>query len=292
VREQIATPGKTREIIKNYGIRVSKKLGQNFLADGNIVSKMIESAELKKDDLVIEIGPGIGALTQQILQKITAGYLFAIEKDHLLIDVLRDLFSHDDNLELICEDILNIDWQNFFNQKGLEGRGVKVLASLPYYITTPIIMGLLESGVRFSRLILMVQKEVAERMAATSGQKDYGALSIAVQYYSRIKVVHIVPPTVFIPKPGVYSSIVLLEPYVQLPVRVLDQKFFFAIVRAIFQQRRKNIKNALSRAAGINLTKETVLETLTFLGIDQNIRGEKLEIEEIANLSNQLWKRV
>jgi len=292
MREQIATPGKTREIMKNYGIRVSKKLGQNFLADGNIVSKMIESAELKKDDIVIEIGPGIGALTQQILQNITAGYLFAIEKDHLFIDVLRDLFSQYTSLELINEDILNIDWQNFFNQKGLEEKEVKILASLPYYITTPIIMGLLESRVRFSRLVLMVQKEVAERMAATSGHKDYGALSIAVQYYSRIKVVHIVPPTVFIPKPGVYSSIVLLEPYVQLPVRVLDQKFFFAIVRAIFQQRRKNIKNALSRAAGINLTKETVLETLTFLGIDQNIRGEKLEIEEIANLSNQLWKRV
>lgn len=291
MKESIATPGKTKEILQKYNLKLAKGLGQNFLVNRNIINKIITAAKLKEDDLVIEIGPGIGALTQAILNRLTSGRLFAIEKDKRLIEVLADQFSNNNRLELINQDVLKIEWRDFLRRWDLKEGEIKVLANLPYYITTPIIMSLLESGVKFSRLVFMVQKEVAERMVALPGGKDYGALSIAVQYYSKAEIIHTVSPAVFIPQPEVYSTVIALEPYPEPPVKVLKKDFFFKIVRAIFQQRRKNIKNALSKAANINLKKERVLESLAELDIDQRIRGEKLTLKQIAELSNLLWKK-
>ncbi|AZO93240.1 16S rRNA (adenine(1518)-N(6)/adenine(1519)-N(6))-dimethyltransferase RsmA [Halocella sp. SP3-1] len=288
----IASPDKTREILKENKIRLSKGLGQNFLIDRKIVDIIIETATLTANDSVIEIGPGIGSLTQGILERLSSGSLMAIEKDSRLIKVLTAQFSGYNNLDLINKDVLDIEWHSFFREKKLKDGEVKVLANLPYYITTPIIMNLLESNVLFKQLIFMVQREVAERMAASPGGKEYGVLSIAVQFFARVEIVHEVSPSVFIPRPDVYSTVITLYPHQKPPVEVVDRQFFFQVVRAIFQQRRKNIKNGLSKAAKLNFTREEVVSSLAEVGIDPRIRGEKLSISVLAKLSNSLWEKI
>lgn len=289
MEDSIATPKHTRRILDRYGLKLHKGLGQNFLIDQNIIEKIIDSADIKGDELIVEIGPGIGSLTQAILDRLTSGILVAIEKDSRFIEVLSDVFSGDNRLKLVNKDVLDIDWGNIIKRWNINNSNVKLLANLPYYITTPIIMGILESNTNFSSLTFMVQKEVADRMVASPGGKDYGSLSIAVQFYAKINIVSLVPPTVFIPRPNVYSSIVSLIPYKKSPVKVKNKDFFFKVVKAIFQQRRKNIKNALRIAPDLTLNKEVIIPALEKAGIDQKIRGEKLSINEIAFLSNIIW---
>jgi 16S rRNA (adenine1518-N6/adenine1519-N6)-dimethyltransferase len=286
----IATPGRTKEILTNYGIRLSRKLGQNFLVDHNIIEIIIKAAEVGGNDIVLEIGPGIGSLTQAILEKLKDGKLIAIEKDDRMIQVLRDLFRGETRLELINRDVLEIDWFSFYRERELLEGELKVLANLPYYITTPIIMSLLESGIRFQGMVFMVQKEVAERMVARSGGKDYGALSVAVQYYAIPEIIHEVSPNVFIPRPEVSSAVIKLTPSEGLTVSPVNEKFFFSIVKALFQQRRKTIKNALSKAVNLTLSNEVVEKSLAEIGLDPRIRGERLSPEEIVRLSNTLWQ--
>lgn len=290
VTKVIATPGRTKEIIKKYNLKLKKSLGQNFLIDNNIINIILEAGNISPDDKLIEIGPGIGSLTQGLLVKLSEdGKLYAVEKDKRMTNILSELFD-DNRLEVINRDVLEIDWKDFFSRNNLNNQTVKVLANLPYYITSPIIMSILESMVRFDSLIFMVQKEVAERMAAEPGDKDYGILSIAVQYYSLPEIVHIVSPEVFIPRPGVSSAIIKLKPYKTSPIKVLNRKYFFQIVKAVFQQRRKNIKNGLTKAANINLEKKIVLKSLSELDVDPRIRGEKLSVSKFAELSNLLYK--
>lgn len=289
MEKRIATPTVTREILADYQIRLSKALGQNFLIDGNIIEKIVNIAEIKSGDQIIEIGPGIGSLTQALLERIEDGRLFAIEKDERMIRILKELFQAE-QLTLIHRDVLDIDWPEFFTENALLDKPVKLAANLPYYITTPIIMGLLEARVPVERYVFMVQKEVAERMVAKPGGKDYGALSIAVQYYTRPEICHIVPPSVFIPQPDVKSAIIKLETNETPPVQLEDERFFFQIVQAIFQQRRKNLKNSLSKAANIRLDRELIEESLQEMGIPEGTRGEMLDLSEIGQLSNILFK--
>ena len=289
MEKRIATPTVTREILADYQIRLSKALGQNFLIDGNIIEKIVNIAEIKSGDQIIEIGPGIGSLTQALLERIEDGRLFAIEKDERMVRILKELFQAE-QLTLIHRDVLDIDWPEFFTENALLDKPVKLAANLPYYITTPIIMGLLEARVPVERYVFMVQKEVAERMVAKPGGKDYGALSIAVQYYTRPEICHIVPPSVFIPQPDVKSAIIKLETNETPPVQLEDERFFFQIVQAIFQQRRKNLKNSLSKAANIRLDRELIEESLQEIGIPEGTRGEMLDLSEIGQLSNILFK--
>lgn len=286
----IATPGKTKELLNKYNLRLSKSLGQNFLVDRNIIDIIINSADIENEDIVIEIGPGIGSLTQAILENDPDKFL-AIEKDSRMTKVLKEIFEQE-YIEIINKDVLDIDWQDFLSKRNLLDKKIKLLANLPYYITTPIIMGLLEAEVPIERYIFMVQKEVAERMAASPGGKEYGALSIAVQYYSLPEIVHIVPPSVFIPQPSVESAIICLKTNQEPPVQLKDEQFFFQIVKAIFQQRRKNIKNALSKAANIDLDRDLVVESLGDMGLDTRIRGEKLDIQQIGQLSNIIFDKI
>ncbi|MFW5988479.1 MAG: 16S rRNA (adenine(1518)-N(6)/adenine(1519)-N(6))-dimethyltransferase RsmA, partial [bacterium] len=250
----IANPGVTMEILDDYQLHLYKGMGQNLLVDQNILDIIVDSAGLKANDTVIEIGPGIGSLTQKILEVLNDGILIAIEKDKRLIEVLQDIFNEESNLELVKKDVLDINWIKFLKNRNISDKDqVKVLANLPYYITTPIIMNTLESDFRFSRMVFMVQKEVGERMVAVPGNKDFGALTVAVQYLARAEIVHTVSPNVFMPRPGVESSIIKLEPYSKPQYTVKNKEFLFKIVKSIFQQRRKNIKNSLTKASLINL---------------------------------------
>lgn len=286
----IAVPHVTQKILREFKISLSKGLGQNFLINRGIIDKIVLAGEINKEDNIIEIGPGIGSLTQAVLEKLGQGKLFAIEKDDRLVKVLQKIINSE-KLVLINKDVLDIEWGAFFTEHSLNNKSVKLLANLPYYITTPIIMGLLEAKVPIDKYVFMVQKEVAERMAAKPGGKDYGALSIAVQYYSSPEIIQVIPPDVFVPQPDVYSAVIKLERNEEPPVELEDEGFFFQVVRAIFQQRRKNIKNALSKAANITIDKNIVLECLEELGIDQNIRGEKLDLVKIGILSNLLYQK-
>ena len=286
----IANPTTTKKILNKYNFNLKKKLGQNMLVDPNILDRMIGSANLAEDDTVIEIGSGIGSLTQKILAELNSGYLIAVEKDNKFIKILKDIFEDADQLEIINQDIRDIDWNSFLNSRELNSENVKIMGNLPYYITTPIIMDLLENDVTFNRLVFMVQKEVAERIVANPGTKDFGALSVAAQFYSKPKLETTVSPEVFIPQPRVHSSIVTFQPYLESPFKVDDKEFFFKVVKAIFQLRRKNIKNSLTKASVIDLSKDTVIQGLKECGIDRRIRGEKLSIEKMVYLSNVLNK--
>lgn len=292
MEKRIATPFRTKEILNKYNIRLSKKMGQNFLIDSNIIDIIITAGNINKDDVIIEIGAGIGSLTEGILSAVETGKVIAIEKDNRLVNILNDIFNNCQKLDIISIDVLDIDWKSFFEEKGLKGKNVKIMANLPYYITTPIIMRLLESEVVFNNLVLMTQKEVADRIVADPGSKNYGALSLAVQFHACPEIIHTLTPNVFIPRPQVNSAIIRLKPYSQHPVELQDEDFFFAVIKAIFQQRRKNIKNGLTKAANINLNRELVLKSLHEIGLDHRIRGEKLSLEQIAKLSNVLYKNM
>jgi len=284
---QIATPSTTREIINKYGIRLHKSLGQNFLIEPKYIEKIVDASGVNQSQVVVEIGPGIGALTQALAEK--AGLIIAVEIDRNLISVLKEMFSLKENVRVIYGDAVKVDFDQIVKDQVEEGvlLPYKVIANLPYYITTPIIMRLLEEGFNFSSLVLMVQKEVAQRMLAVPGTKDYGALSIGVQYYCQPSMVTIVPPTVFYPRPEVESAIIKLDRREQPKVKVKDEKVFFSLVKAAFGQRRKTLLNALANS-GFPLNKEKWLELLEDIPIEPQRRGETLSLEEFALLADKV----
>lgn len=289
----LATPTATAGIIKKYGFNFQKKFGQNFLIDANILEKIIDAAEITKEDCVIEIGPGIGTMTQYLAEH--AGWVAAVEIDKNLIPILNETLSEYDNVTVINEDILKVDIGKLAQEKN-EGRPVKVVANLPYYITTPIIMGLFESHVPLSSITIMVQKEVADRMQVGPGTKDYGALSLAVQYYARPEIVMNVPPTCFMPRPNVGSAVIRLTRFKEPPVSVESEKKLFSIIRAAFNQRRKTLANALANSSSLvdgkgnmmNVTRQDVYDALDTMGLGQTIRGEALTLKQFAEISNLL----
>lgn len=283
----LGIPSNTIEILQKYNFNFQKKFGQNFLIDTNILEKIIDSAEITKDDCVLEIGPGIGTMTQYLAER--AGEVVAVEIDKNLIPILTDTLSAYSNVTIINEDILKVDINKLCDEKN-GGRPIKVVANLPYYITTPIIMGLFESHVPLKSITVMVQKEVADRMQVGPGTKDYGALSLAVQFYAKPEVVCQVPPTCFIPKPGVGSAVIRLLRYEEPPVQVKDENKMFAIIRAAFNQRRKTLVNSLGNASGINVSKDAVSQAIEDMNLSSTIRGEALTLEQFARLSDLLYK--
>lgn len=280
----LGNPGSTLMILDKYHFTFQKKFGQNFLIDDHILTKIVDAAEITPDDLVLEIGPGIGTMTQYLAER--AREVVAVEIDKALIPVLNDTLSGYPNVTIINEDILKLDIQKLVNERN-GGEPVKVVANLPYYITTPIIMGLFESHVPLKSITIMIQKEVAQRMKVGPGSKDYGALSLAVSYYSRVNEVAIVSPSCFIPKPNVESAVVRLDVYDKPPVETKDPEAMFKIIRASFQQRRKTLVNSLSNA-GIGLKKEQILSALVQMEKPEMIRGETFTLEEFAKLSDLL----
>ena len=248
----LGNPGNTIEALRKYNFNFQKRFGQNFLIDANILEKIIRSAEVRKDDFVLEIGPGIGTMTQYLCE--SAGRVAAVEIDRNLIPILEDTLKEYDNAEIICGDILKLDLDDFVREKN-EGKPIKIVANLPYYITTPIVMGILESGIPVESMTIMVQKEVAGRMQARPGSKDYGALSLAVQYYAEPKVVANVPPNCFMPRPNVGSAVIRLVRRQAPPVNVEDERLMFSIIRASFNQRRKTLANGLKNNGGFSLSK-------------------------------------
>ena len=282
----LGIPSHTIEILQKYNFNFQKKFGQNFLIDSNILEKIVDSAEITREDCVLEIGPGIGTMTQYLAER--AGEVVAVEIDKNLIPILEDTLSEYSNVTVINEDILKVDIKKLAEEKNA-GRPIKVVANLPYYITTPIIMGLFESHVPLKSITVMVQKEVADRMQVGPGTKDYGALSLAVQFYAKPEVICQVPPTCFIPRPGVGSAVIRLTRYEEPPVRVQDEKAMFALIRAAFNQRRKTLSNALSNAPGLHVTREQVNAVLEQMDISLTIRGEALTLEEFARCSDLLF---
>ncbi|ANA80212.1 16S rRNA (adenine(1518)-N(6)/adenine(1519)-N(6))-dimethyltransferase RsmA [Paenibacillus glucanolyticus] len=285
--EDISTPRRTKEIISRHGFSFKKSLGQNFLIDQNILYKIVEAAGLDEDKGALEIGPGIGALTEKLAQ--TAGTVTAIEIDQRLIPILREVLEPYENVKVHHEDVLKVDLHELFQQDFAGVSKVSVVANLPYYVTTPILMKLLEEKLPLENIVVMIQKEVAERMAAAPGSKDYGSLSIAVQYYSEPKLVCIVPHTVFIPQPNVASAVIRLAVREEPPVSVEDEGFFFEVVQASFAQRRKTIANNLKSRFFAGEGRERLEQLLQEAGIVPSRRGETLSIEEYAKLSNVLY---
>lgn len=285
--EDISTPRRTKEIISRHGFSFKKSLGQNFLIDQNILYKIVEAAGLDEDKGALEIGPGIGALTEKLAQ--TAGTVTAVEIDQRLIPILREVLEPYGNVRVHHGDVLKVDLHELFRQDFGDVSKVSVVANLPYYVTTPILMKLLEEKLPLENIVVMIQKEVAERMAAAPGSKDYGSLSIAVQYYSEPKLVCIVPHTVFIPQPNVESAVIRLAVREQPPVRVEDERFFFEVVQASFAQRRKTIANNLKSRFFPGEGRERLEQLLQEAGIEPSRRGETLSIEEYARLSNVLF---
>ena len=281
----LGNPKETIAILNKYGFNFQKKFGQNFLIDTHVLEKIMDSAKITKEDCVLEIGPGIGTMTQYLAER--AGHVIVVEIDKNLIPILEDTLAEYDNITIINNDILKVDMKELA-EKYNGGKPIKVVANLPYYITTPIIMGLFESHVPLKSITIMVQKEVADRMQVGPGTKDYGALSLAVQYYAKPEIVAIVPPNCFIPRPNVGSAVIRLTRYEQPPVQVQEEKRMFALIRASFNQRRKTLVNGLTNAPELNLSKETVLEALEKMGLAPTVRGETLNLEQFALLSNLL----
>lgn len=280
----LGNPTNTIAILQKYNFNFQKKFGQNFLIDSNILENIIETANVTKQDCVLEIGPGIGTMTQYLCEN--AREVVAVEIDKKLIPILEnDTLAPYDNISIINEDILKVDINKIVQEKN-DGKPVKVVANLPYYITTPIIMGLFESHVPLESITIMVQKEVAERMQVGPGTKDYGALSLAVQYYAKPELMFIVPAGCFMPRPNVDSAVIRLTRHTNPPVTVKDENKMFNIIRAAFNQRRKTLVNSLNNAAGINVTKAAVADALDKMGISQTIRGEALTLEQFALLSD------
>lgn len=281
----LGTPRNTIEILQKYNFNFQKKFGQNFLVDANVLERIIAAAEITKGDCVLEIGPGIGTMTQYLAE--SAGEVVAVEIDRNLIPILEDTLSGYDNVTVINEDILKLDIQKIVEERN-DGEPVKVVANLPYYITTPIIMGLFESNVPLKSITIMVQKEVADRMQMGPGTKDYGALSLAVQYYAKPEIVANVPPNCFIPRPSVGSAVIRLTRYETPPVRVQDERKMFSLIRASFNQRRKTLVNGLCNAAELHFSKEQVTGALEKMGLSPAIRGEALTLGQFAELSDML----
>ncbi|MCI9441598.1 MAG: 16S rRNA (adenine(1518)-N(6)/adenine(1519)-N(6))-dimethyltransferase RsmA [Ruminococcus sp.] len=281
----LGNPQNTIAVLQKYQFTFQKKFGQNFLIDTHVLDKIIRSAEITKEDLVLEIGPGIGTMTQYLA--CAAGKVIAVEVDKALLPILKDTLDGYENVQIINNDILKVDIAELVEKENA-GRPIKVAANLPYYITTPIIMGLLENHVPVKSITVMVQKEVASRMQAAPGTKDYGALSLAVQYYAEPYIVANVPQNCFIPRPKVGSAVIRLERYAEPPVFVKDEKLLFQIIRASFNQRRKTLANGLKNAADLDFTKEEIESAIEKLGKGPGIRGEALVLEEFAELSNHL----
>lgn len=281
----LGIPRNTIEILQKYKFTTQKKYGQNFLIDTNVLDKIIRAADVTAEDCVLEIGPGIGTMTQYLAER--AGKVTAVEIDRNLIPILEETLAAYENVTLIHQDILKMDVKRYVEEWG-EGQPVKVVANLPYYITTPIIMGLFEEHVPLKSITVMVQKEVATRMQAGPGTKDYGALSLAVQYYSKPEIVANVPPNCFLPRPQVGSAVVRLTGYEIPPVQAADEKKMFGLIRAAFNQRRKTLANSLGNAAGLSIGKEDVERALEQMGLGTAIRGEALTLEQYARLSDLL----
>ena len=283
----LGNPANTIAVLQKYRFNFQKKFGQNFLIDTRVLDKIISAADITKDDYVLEIGPGIGTMTQYLCEHARA--VAAVEIDKNLIPILEDTLSSYDNVEIIHQDILKMDIERLVWEQN-QGNPIKVVANLPYYITTPIIMGLFESHVSVHSITIMVQKEVAQRMQAKPGTKDYGALSLAVQYYARPEIVANVPPNCFMPRPNVGSAVIRLTRYQEQPVQVRDEKQLFAFIRASFNQRRKTLVNGLNNAPGISYTRDDIVHALQEMGLPANIRGEALTLEQFAQLSNRLGR--
>ena len=285
----LGNPKNTIEILQKYNFNFQKKFGQNFLINTGVLEDIIDAAEVTDEDMVLEIGPGIGTMTQYLCEN--ARQVIAVEIDTNLIPILKDTLSAYDNVRIINDDILKVDINELAREYN-NGRPIKVVANLPYYITTPIIMGLFESHVPIESITVMVQKEVADRMQAGPGTKDYGALSLAVQYYSKPQIVVNVPPSCFMPQPKVVSTVISLRRHQQPVVQVEDEKLMFKVIRASFNQRRKTLANGLNNYGGINLTKEQIQQSIEELGVPVNIRGEALSLEQFACLSNIIGKKL
>ena len=285
----LGNPKNTIEILQKYKFVFQKKFGQNFLIDEHVLEKIIQAAGVGPDDFVVEIGPGIGTMTQYLAH--AARGVAAVEIDRALIPILKDTLSPYDNVTVINEDILKVDLNQLAEEMN-DGRPVKVVANLPYYITTPIIMGLFENHVPMKSITVMVQKEVADRMQVGPGTKDYGALSLAVQYYAKPYIVANVPPNCFMPRPKVGSAVIRLDRYEEPPVQVKDEKLMFRIIRASFNQRRKTLANGLKNSPELDFTKEQIEAAIGHLGRGASIRGEALTLEEFAELANYLSDQI
>ena len=279
----LGNPTNTLAVINRYEFAFQKKFGQNFLIEQGIVDKIVREAGVTPEDFVLEIGPGIGTMTQVLCEN--AREVAAVEIDRNLIPILEDTLSEYDNVTIINDDILKVDINKLADEKN-GGKPIKVVANLPYYITTPIIMGLFESHVPLESITIMVQKEVAERMQTGPGSKDYGALSLAVQFYARPEIVVNVPPECFMPRPNVGSAVIRLKRYEKPPVEVEDEKLMFRLIRASFNQRRKTLANGLNNSPEIGYSREQIAEAIEKLGRGATIRGEALTLEEFAKLSN------
>lgn len=281
----LGIPKNTIEILQKYNFTFQKKFGQNFLIDTRVLERIIAQAEITKDDMVLEIGPGIGTMTQYLCEN--AREVVAVEIDNSLIPILEDTLSEYNNVIVINDDILKVDINKLVEEHNA-GKPIKVVANLPYYITTPIIMGLFEKKVNVDSITVMVQKEVADRMKSGPGSKDYGALSLAVQYYSKPEIVANVPPNCFMPRPNVSSAVIRLKLYDEMAVKVENENLLFRLIRASFNQRRKTLVNGIKNSGELNYTKEQVVEALAKMGLNENIRGEALTLEQFGELSDIL----
>lgn len=284
----LGNPKNTIAVLQKYQFNFQKKFGQNFLIDTGILEEIIEAAQITKDDFVLEIGPGIGTMTQYLCEAARA--VVAVEIDTNLIPILKDTLAEYNNVDVLNEDILKVNISKLAEEKN-NGKPIKVVANLPYYITTPIIMGLFEGNVPVESITVMVQKEVADRMQTGPGNKDYGALSLAVQYYADPYIVANVPPNCFMPRPKVGSAVIRLTRHAAPPVKVDNEKWMFDIIRASFNQRRKTLANGLSNSDKIDLPKDVITEAIAKLGKVESVRGESLSLEEFAALSNDLWEK-
>jgi len=280
---ELGNPKNTIEILQKYNFRFQKKFGQNFLIDTHVLDKIVAAANITKDDCILEVGPGIGTMTQYLAEH--AGKVIAVEIDDNLIPILHDTLGQYDNIEIIHNDILKVDVAKLADKYN-NGRPLKVVANLPYYITTPIIMGLFENNVPLESITVMVQKEVAERMQTGPGSKDYGALSLAVQFYASPYLVANVPPNCFMPRPNVGSAVIRLTRHEKPPVTVKNEKLMFSLIRAAFNQRRKTLVNAINNFSEFCYSKEDIASALTSCGLDVNVRGEALSLEEFAKLAD------
>ena len=285
--DRLSSHRATKDVVEKHGFKFSKSLGQNFLIDDNVIDRILAGARLSEGDKIIEVGPGIGTLTREMGK--VADKVVAIEIDKTLIPILRETLGEFDNIEVVNQDILKVDVETLVKEK-LDGGPVKLVANLPYYITTPIVMKFLEEDIPVTDIVVMVQKEVADRMNAQPSTKDYGALSLAVQYYARPQIIANVPPNCFMPRPKVGSAVIQLVRYEEPPVQVDNEKLMFRLIRASFNQRRKTLVNGLKNSQELDFSKEEIEKAMAETGIPVNVRGEALTLAEFADLANAFNK--